>query len=121
MILGIALTEPIPQRRPLVAEIAQDGAGIIELIGQRHQDGVGRDLCEVRDIALLANPPRRLGRLESVAAFADDGGDGCAGRDSMSARVSAPPWSSAASCNSAAMTCVSLPSASMTSGATDNR
>ena len=75
MLLGILDAEPLPQFVTALAVVPQDGPRVVELVGQRNQDRVLRGFAEVRDVALLALLPGRLGLLERVAALRDDAAD----------------------------------------------
>ncbi len=121
MFLGIVHAEPLPQLVAVFAVVTQDGPRIVELVGERNQDGVLRSLAEVVDVALFALVPRGLGILEGVAALRDDFGDFGPELPADLGQRRSPPWSSAASCKSAAIACGWLPPASMTRLATDSR
>jgi hypothetical protein len=74
MLLRVLLVEPFPQLVAGVAEIAQQRAGVVQLVGQRYQDGVVRRPGQVTDVVFLAFAPRRLRSLERIAAFVNDRG-----------------------------------------------
>jgi hypothetical protein len=55
--VGVFLVEPLPQLVADVAEIAQQRAGIVQLVGQRYQDGLVRCPGQVADVVFLAFAP----------------------------------------------------------------
>src|SRR5579862_4508988 len=58
LIAGRALTEAIPQDVALLAVVAHERAGVVDLVRERHpQHGIVADLRKVREVALLAHDP----------------------------------------------------------------
>jgi hypothetical protein len=77
LVTGGAGREPLPQRVSVLAVIADDRAGVVNLVGEGHeQHAVVLYLRQMGQVATLALDPRRLRVLvDRVRAALDDRGD----------------------------------------------
>lgn len=110
--------DPIEHLDTVRAQVHQDQARVVELVGDRDQERVRRDPAEAGDVALLPLPPRQLRLLGDVRAREHDRRDVLPEPLADAVETRQAPWSSTASCRSAGIACVSVPPSSITSEAT---
>lgn len=65
----------VKHRQPVGLQVGKDGAGVVELVGARHEEDVRAGLLQMGDIGFLARLPGRLWRTVRIGAAADDGRD----------------------------------------------
>jgi len=68
-------SKPRPDSLAMLPIVGEDGASVVQLVGQSHQEDVVGGLPQMLEVALFALAPGRPRLVEGIGAALDDGGN----------------------------------------------